>query len=177
MGKVGGSMRISFAGTGGTKRAAGFTLVEVMIVVSIVGVLAAIGTLSLRQARLKGRTGTAQAELEMIAAAVLELAWDTGRYPNKKLRNASSSKEEWALGGAAVGLVATDGGFPNWDGPYLDNVTEDDDGDPVDPWGNKYFFDPDYSVDGQMRIVVGSFGPNGVGRNQYDEDDVYVIIK
>lgn len=162
---------------GGANGMAGFTLVELLIVVSVVGLLTSLGALLLSKAQRRVRTATAQTELEMIATAVLELAWDTGCYPNQVRRSESSSTEIWALGGEEEGLTATDGTFSNWDGPYLDEVTEDEDGDPVDPWGNKYFFDPDYRIDGDMRVVVGSFGPNGAGRNQYDDDDVYVIIK
>jgi len=38
-----------------------------------------------------------------------------------------------------------------------------------------YFFDPDYTVDGDTRAVLGSFGPNKAGPNQYDIDDIVVI--
>ncbi|MFC1467379.1 type II secretion system protein GspG [Verrucomicrobiota bacterium] len=156
--------------TNAKKYIEGFTLLEVVIVVSILGLLAALGLLGVRNAQTKVSVERAQAELEVIASAVLELAWDTGHYPNQKPRNINSSVERWDVSENAAGLLGSDGNFPNWDGPYLDEV-------PLDPWGNKYFFDPDYKVDGVMRAVVGSFGPNGVGRNQYDADDVYVIIK
>ncbi|MFT5473692.1 MAG: hypothetical protein ACI856_002024, partial [Kiritimatiellia bacterium] len=29
---------------------------------------------------------------------------------------------------------------------------------------------------GVFEKVVGSFGPNGVGRNRYDSDDIYVLV-
>ena len=45
-----------------------------------------------------------------------------------------------------------------------------------DPWGSDYFFDPDYRINGVMWPVVGSFGPNRVGPNQYDSDDIYYIV-
>jgi len=48
---------------------------------------------------------------------------------------------------------------------------------PQDPWGNNYFFDTDYDVNGVgTRAVVGSYGPNGVGNNLYDSDDIYYVV-
>jgi hypothetical protein len=47
---------------------------------------------------------------------------------------------------------------------------------PEDPWGNDYFLDTDYEINGVDYIVLGSFGPNGVGQNLYDDDDVIKII-
>lgn len=149
----------------------GFTLIEIMIVVSIIGLLAGLGSLMLIKSQTDVRTKKAQAELEVISSAVMELAWDTGRYPNQALRTSDdSSEEEWDLTVDSVGLLGTDGNFPNWDGPYLDDV-------PLDPWGHPYFFDPDYRIGEAEHVVVGSFGPNGIGRNRYDDDDIYVIIK
>jgi len=69
----------------------------------------------------------------------------------------------------AAGLVQTDGNYRNWAGPYIGLI-------PLDPWGNNYFFDTDYTVDGNLRVVVGSYGPNGVGLNLYDSDDIIRIM-
>jgi hypothetical protein len=40
-----------------------------------------------------------------------------------------------------------------------------------------YFFDSDYRIQKTLYAVVGSFGPNRRGRNQYDEDDVYAVLE
>lgn len=46
-----------------------------------------------------------------------------------------------------------------------------------DPWGNNYFFDPDYRVDGKMVPGVGSFGPQWRGAQPaYDGDDICVLV-
>ena len=79
------------------------------------------------------------------------------------------SAEKWNLNTSNAGLTGTDGTFPDWAGPYISNV-------PQDPWGNNYFFDPDYQIDGLNYAVLGSFGPNGVGPNLYDADDIYIIL-
>lgn len=147
----------------------GFTLVEIMITVSVIGLLAALCTYGVTQGRKNARINEAKVELEMLSAAVLQLAWDTGYWPNRALRTRPGSTEIWDISGDQNGLEGSDGFFRNWKGPYYDEAVED-------PWGNPYFFDPDYRVDGVMRIVVGSFGPNGRGRNEYDSDDIYVLL-
>jgi hypothetical protein len=56
---------------------------------------------------------------------------------------------------------------------------------PLDPWGNPYFLDTDYQVDANGNpcqssctevAALGSFGPNGVGQNVYDSDDIILIV-
>jgi general secretion pathway protein G len=147
----------------------GFTLLEIMITVGILGLLISAVTYSILRAAANSRTRTAETHLEMIAAATLQLAWDTKRWPNQALRSNPGSTEIWDISTDAAGLADNDGDYDDWQGPYYR-------GDFVDPWGNPYFFDPDFRVDGVMRVVVGSFGPNGRGRNQYDSDDIIVLL-
>jgi hypothetical protein len=76
----------------------------------------------------------------------------------------------WDLTGASAGLLSAGSGFTGWKGPYIGRIT-------ADPWGKSYFFDPDYYVSNVARVAVGSFGPNKVGPNLYDSDDVYKLLK
>ena len=99
----------------------------------------------------------------------MQLAWDTGKWPNGAPLTAAGSTEEWDLSKDKCGLFVNDGTYNNWKGPYYEGALED-------PWENPYFFDPDYSYMSETRIMVGSFGPNGVGPNQYDADDVKVWL-
>lgn len=146
----------------------GFTLVEIMIVVAIIGLLAGIGVPAILKSVQNSRIKQAQTELEMMSAAILQLAWNTGKWPNGQLRTVGGSQERWNLSEARCGLLATDGSYNEWKGPYYEGVIKD-------PWGNPYFFDPDYRRDG-VHVVVGSFGPNGWGQNRYDSDDIYVLL-
>ena len=148
----------------------GFTLMEIMIVVSITGLLMAMGALAVVKGMTNTRINQAESELEIIATAMLQLAWDTGRWPNRAIRTNPGSREVWALSASTTGLLEDDSAYKGWRGPYLDSDIL------IDPWGNPYFFDPDYRVDGVMRVAVGSFGPNRVGRNMYDNDDVFVRL-
>ncbi len=94
----------------------GFTLIELMIVIVILGLLA-----GLVAPRLIGRIGgakqgTAQAQIEMLATACDTFRLDMGRFP--------TSLEE---------LIANPGEGKKWDGPYLRKSEI-----PLDPWGNAY---------------------------------------
>jgi general secretion pathway protein G len=147
----------------------GFTLIEILIVVAIVGLLATMGALSVMTSVNNGRIKGAETELQLLSAAVLQMAWDTGKWPNQRARNNGGSTEIWDISGDSSGLFGAVDSYDNWKGPYYN-------GESLDPWGNPYFFDPDYRVGGVNHVVVGSFGPNGKGRNLYDSDDVYVLL-
>ena len=149
----------------------GFTLVEIMIVVAIIGLLAGLGSLAIFRSVQNSRIKQAQTELEMISAAVLQLAWDTGKWPNGQARTAGGSAERWDISLARCGLLDTDGSYHEWKGPYYD-------GEIKDPWGNPYFFDPDYYPvdDDEIYVVVGSFGSTKQSKGSYDDNDVYVRL-
>jgi general secretion pathway protein G len=148
----------------------GFTLIEIIIVTAIIGLLATLASVGIVKGRNESRIKEAKVELNMISTAVLQLAWDTGKWPNGRIRTSPGSAEVWDLTGADAGLLAVnETKYPGGKGPYLDAIE-------LDPWGNPYFFDPDFRIDGVMRIVVGSFGPNGSGKNLYDSDDIYIRL-
>lgn len=110
---------------------AGFTLIEIMVVVFILGLLA-----TLVAPKIIGRTDDARrtkaaADIKAIEQALQLYKLDNGAYP-RDLRE----------------LVEPSGGSWNPEG-YLDR-------EPVDPWGVAYV----YSSDGQ-NYVIKSFGADG----------------
>jgi len=147
----------------------GFTLIEIVITVGIISILGSLAALAVTKSHRKALLEQAETELNIMSAAILNMAWDTSRFPNKNLRTAPGSLEIWDLSVAEAGLLKSDGTYDNWKGPYYEGAL-------LDPWGNPYFFDPDYRIDGVDRTVVGSFGPNRQGRNLYDEDDIYILL-
>lgn len=151
------------------RRNQAFSAVEMMIALGVVGVLLLIAVPSYRNARIQSQTKKAEADLALIATAVRQLMWDTGKFPSGLSIADVSGTEVWSLTPTNAGLVGATSIYTGWRGPYLRKITND-------PWGMPYFFDPDYRINGVDKIVVGSFGPNRVGRNIYDSDNVYVIL-
>lgn len=125
----------------------GFTLVELMIVLFILGLLTALVA-----PRLMGRVGkakqkTAQTQIHMLSTALELFYLDTGRYPT----------EEEGL----KALSEKPGSLPDWGGPYLEKAV------PKDPWGNDYV----YKIPGEKSPYdLSSYGadkaPGGEGENQ-----------
>lgn len=150
----------------------GYTLLELIVNVAIIGVLVAIAIPAYSNFKLKAQISRAQGDLDTIRKAIEALAVDTGQWPGHQTVgnvNTGANNEVWDLSVARAGLLATDGQYPNWQGPYMRVM-------PTDPWGSRYFLDTDYSVGGTNRATVGSFGPNKVGQNVYDSDNVLLYL-
>ncbi len=98
----------------------GFTLLELLVVMVIIGLLAAyVGPRYFAQLG-KSERGTAKAQIEAFGRALDAYRLDTGRYPTT------------AQGLAA--LVTRPADEPKWNGPYLQKAP------PPDPWGQAYVY-------------------------------------
>ena len=97
-------------------RSAGFTLIEILIVVAIIGLIAALIGPNLMGRFERSKEEIAKAQVEMLSSAVQAFMIDMRRYP--------STLEEL--------INSTD---PQWRGPYLSKRTL-----PKDPWGKDYEF-------------------------------------
>lgn len=158
------------------RRQRGFTLIELLVVIAIIGLLAAIVFVSLSGARESGREARARSDIRHIILAISLLESDTGEWPGHTtpwtVGSGAGGNEIWDLNAQEAGITQNDltSPYAGWKGPYMSFILPD-------PWGNPYFFDPDYDIDpgaGQTwAAVVGSFGPNGtVG----DADDIILEI-
>ena len=167
----------------------GFTLIELLVVIAIIGVLATIAVVAVNYARSYAKTVKAQHDIAQIEKAINMLADDSGTWPGHQEVNKIHSVNNneicsdgcsFDLTDSRAGLVQTNGSYNNWAGPYIENI-------PVDPWGHQYFFDTDYRADTDGKpcdggpacvdvVTVGSYGPDGVGNNQYNSDDVIKIL-
>ena len=100
----------------------GFTLMEMMVVLAIIGSLALLVGPSVLKHVGDANTTTAKSQVEIFAVALDAYRLDVGRYP---------TTEE---GLAALGLAPVAGEQPGWRGPYLRKAI------PVDPWHRAYVY-------------------------------------
>lgn len=100
-------------------KASGFTLIEMMVVVVIIGLLAALVGPNIMKNLGSAQSKTAKIEVESLGNALDTFRLDVGRYPNN-----SEGLEA---------LVSQPAGASNWNGPYLKKGKL-----PTDPWNNAY---------------------------------------
>lgn len=129
-------------------RAAGFTLLELLVVLGILALLAAVAGPSVLRYMGKARTETAKAQIASISTAIELYALDMGTAPNSEL----------GLGA----LISAPQGATRWRGPYLKNANG-----LIDPWGRPY----NYRSPGQHApYEIFSYGqdnaPSGTGEDQ-----------
>jgi general secretion pathway protein G len=98
---------------------AGFTLIELMIVVVILGLLATIVVPRMLGRPEQARRTKAKIDIRSIESSLALFKTDTGRFPT------TSEGLEALVKNPGIKGYSTDG--------YLDNV-------PCDPWGNKYLY-------------------------------------
>ena len=111
----------------------GFTLIEVLLVVAILGILATIVVVNFGGKQEKAMIRACRTSIAAICTAVDMYEVDTGRYPSGLQQLIQSSGE------------------PNWSGPYIKSG-----GVPVDPWGQEF----QYTVSDNSYKVT-SPGPPG----------------
>jgi len=127
----------------------GFTLIELMVVILIIGLLATIVVQNLRSATDKAKRVKAQADISQLKSALDRYYLDAGSYPTTD------------QGLNALMTAPSNGNIPHdWSGPYIERI-------PPDPWGNQYF----YQSDGDT-YVLKSFGADGVEGGEGKNADI-----
>jgi general secretion pathway protein G len=127
----------------------GFTLIELMVVILIIGLLATIVVQNLRSATDKAKRVKAQADISQIKSALDRYYLDAGSYPTSD------------QGLPALIAAPSNGNDPkDWGGPYIERI-------PLDPWGHPYF----YQSDGN-EYVLKSFGADGVEGGEGKNADI-----
>ncbi len=113
------------------RRKAGFTLIEVLLVVAILGVLATVVVVNVSGRREPAMIRATRASIAAVSTAIDLYEVDTGRRPS------------------SIQDLLRDPGAPNWNGPYIRG------GVPLDAWGTPL----EYRVSGGSFVVV-SAGPD-----------------
>jgi len=112
---------------------AGFTLIEVLLVVVIIGILAAVVLPRMTGRGKEAQIAAAKASIENLSLALDMYEVDNGAYP------------------ASLQSLLTKGSELNWKGPYLKKNEI-----PLDPWGKEF----GYSLK-DNGYEIKSYGPNG----------------
>lgn len=126
------------------RRDDGYTLTEILVVMAIIGLIAAVLTPGLVGQLGRSRSKTAQVQVETIAAAVEMFRADVGRYPTQ-------------AEGLQV-LMTEPASAEGWTGPYVKS-----DRTLADPWGNRVAYQ--VSEDGRT-FAVTSYGADGQANGQ-----------
>jgi general secretion pathway protein G len=133
------------------RRFAGFTLLELLVVIVIIGLLA--GYVAPRYFSQVGKSEiqVAKAQLESLEKALDQYRLDMRRYP---------SAEE-----GLAALVAKPASAASWAGPYLKKAV------PNDPWGRPYV----YRVPGQKgEFELLSYGRDGKPGGASEDADITI---
>ncbi|MCP4682515.1 MAG: type II secretion system major pseudopilin GspG [Desulfobacterales bacterium] len=126
------------------KRKHGFTLIEVLIVMVILGLLGALVAPRMFGKVGKSRQRAAKAQISLFETALDTYRLDVGKYP-----------------GTLEGLRTDPGGTNRWDGPYLPKDV------PMDPWGNPYEYRmPGEHGDFEITSLGADGGPGGEGEDK-----------
>ncbi len=125
----------------------GFTLLELLVVVAILGLLAGFVAPRYFGQIGKSEVATAKAQLDALEKALDQYRLDTGRYPSAEL--------------GLKALVERPQNEPKWNGPYLRKAL------PNDPWGKPFLYKVPGEKGGDFDLVsLGKDGaPGGTGEN------------
>jgi general secretion pathway protein G len=128
---------------------AGFTLLELLVVMVIIGLLAGyVGPKYFSQIG-KSEVKTTRAQIDALGKALDQFRLDVGRYP---------TGEE-----GLQALNAAPAGEGRWAGPYLQKAV------PMDPWGKPY----QYKSPGERgEYDLYSFGKDGQAGGQDESADI-----
>jgi len=127
-----------------TRKQNGFTLVELMIVIVIIGILAGVVLMNVGPQTDKARRARAVADIKEMDSALEIYHADSGVYPSTQ------------QGLQALVTQPTNPPVPrNWQGPYLKNRSKP----PLDPWGTDYRY-----------LYPGQHNPNGFDLFSYGKD-------
>lgn len=132
------------------RRHRGFTLLELLVVILIIGLLTGIVAPRFLNQIAKSETTTARAQIDAFDKALQAFRIDMGRYPSS--------------GEGLQALVVSPANDTRWRGPYLKDSI------PLDPWGSAYQYRSPSSRGKDFDVV--SFGRDRSSGGSGDDADI-----
>ncbi len=126
------------------KLSRGFTLIEILVVMAIIGMLAVMVAPNIFRQQAGAMRDAALSQISSLETALDSFRLDMNQYPD--------SLSE---------LMENESGSASWNGPYLRREI------PADPWGNEYV----YQSDGRNFTLI-SYGADGVQGGEDDDADI-----
>lgn len=126
----------------------GFTLMELLVVVLIIGLLTGIVAPRLLGQINRSEVTTARAQIDAFDKALQAFRIDMGRFPTDSE--------------GLKALVEAPGADPRWRGPYLKGTI------PMDPWGSLYGYRSRSSGGSGSNGSSGLTGPSGAPGKDFD---------
>jgi len=127
------------------RRTGGFTLIEILIVIVIMGLLISLVAPTLFSKVSSSQRKTTMAQMQMISTALDTYRLDVGAYPDRLEELRRSER-------------------PGWDGPYMPRDI------PADPWGNPYVYS--IASEGEAPYGLYSYGAGGLPGGEDNEADI-----
>jgi general secretion pathway protein G len=122
----------------------GFTLIEILVVMAIIGMLAVMVAPNIFRQQAGAMRDAALSQISTLEAALDTHRLDVGEYPD-----------------SLDGLMTNESGRAAWNGPYLRRDV------PKDPWGNDYR----YESEGRSFTLI-SLGADGEQGGDEDDADI-----
>lgn len=123
---------------------AGFTLIEILVVMAIISMLAIMVAPNIFNQRAGAMRDGALSQIANLEAALDTYRLDVGEYPD-----------------SLDGLMTNDSGRASWNGPYLRRAV------PLDPWDNDYVYDAN-----RRDFTLISYGADGERGGEDDDADI-----
>ena len=126
------------------RRQRGFTIIELLIVMAILGMLAVMVAPNLFNQADSARRDAVLSQISSLGSALDAYRLDMGQYPD-----------------TLDGLMRNNSGRASWNGPYLRGEV------PKDPWGTDYV----YNTDGRT-FSLKSYGADGREGGEGNDADI-----